>query len=245
MNLISIKEKRILDGLYTLENASVGELAKDAQINRTTLYPILEDLLKRGLITKSNIEGRASYQPISVADFHLWLKNEERKGKKEIDNYKKWIGNKKYRSGPALLSDFRYYEGEEGVKNLYADTWRNNKGKIIYAITDYHGAYDTLGDFFIHDYFPQRIRHEVKVKNLIPESPEGKRDLKHAKKLLREVRFLEIFEDLDIEINIYDNKVAIAAFDKKLPSGVLIKNQKIAEAMKKIFNHLWKITKRI
>ena len=53
------------------------------------------------------------------------------------------------------------------------------------------------------------------------------------------VKFIDIFEDLGIEVNIYDDKVSIVAYDKKLPSGVLIKNAKISEAMRKIFQYLW------
>jgi hypothetical protein len=96
-----------------------------------------------------------------------------------------------------------------------------------------------MGDFFNNEYFSDRVARGVRVKNLVPESAVGRSELKHRKALLREVKFIDIFEDLGIEVNIYDDKVSIVAYDKKLPSGVLVKNAKIAEAMRKIFEYLW------
>lgn len=242
--LLNEKEQKVLAGLYRLNSATIGELAKETAINRTSLYPILEKLLQRGLISKLNIEDRIVYQAVSFADFKKWLEREKENTKKMADNLTNWLKFLEKKSGPALLSDFRYFEGVEGIKNLYADSWRDNKDKIIFCITDYKAAYETLGNFFRNEYFPNRINHGIKVKNLIPESKIGRADLKLRKKLLREVKFIDIFEDLGIEVNIYDDKVSIIAYDKVLPSGVLVKNVKISEAMKKIFHYLWDTSKK-
>ena len=58
--------------------------------------------------------------------------------------------------------------------------------------------------------------------------------------MLREMKFINLFRDLNIEINIYGDKVSIVAFDEKKPTGVLIKNKKISLAMKEIFEYLWR-----
>lgn len=241
--ILSLKEKSILSALYRLGDASVQDIAKETLINRTTLYPILNKLLQKGLISKISIEGKNLYRVIGADDFKKWLERQKKKTEKKFSQLNHWLALTEKKKKPILLSDFRYFEGKEGVKNLYADTWRNNEGKIIYAITDYHAAYKTMGNFFRQEYFPARINHNVKVKNIIPESYEGRRDLKLAKKLLRQVKFIKLFENLEIELNIYDDKVAIVAFDKKLPSGVLIKNEKIATALKNIFEYIWKFSK--
>ena len=241
--ILSLKEKNILSALYRLGDASVQEIAKETLINRTTLYPILNKLLQRGLISKISIESKTLYRVIGANDFKQWLSRQKKKTEKNFVQLNHWLELTEKKKKPTLLSDFRYFEGKEGIKNLYADTWRNNEEKIIYAITDYHTAYKTMGNFFRKEYFPARVSHRVRVKNIIPESYEGRRDLKLAKKLLRQVKFIKLFENLEIELNIYDDKVAIAAFDKKLPSGVLIKNEKIATALKNIFEYIWRNSK--
>lgn len=243
MNAINQTEKKILASLYKLERGSVVELAKDTLINRTTLYPILEKLIEKGLVSKIKLEGGTRFQPISKEEFRLWSERKEKELKEKNQEVLDWIGSQSKGEKISLISDVRYFEGEEGVKNLYADSWRNNAGKIIYAITDYKNAYRTLGDFFRNEYFPQRIKRGVQVKNLLPKSKEGAKDFKERKKFLRDMKFIELFQDLNIEINIYDSKVSIVAFDEKNPTGVLIKNEKIAEAIKNIFEYLWKSVK--
>ena len=58
--------------------------------------------------------------------------------------------------------------------------------------------------------------------------------------MIREMKFVKLFENLGIEINIYASKVSIVTFNEKNPSGVLIKNDLIAKAFKNIFEYLWK-----
>jgi hypothetical protein len=72
---------------------------------------------------------------------------------------------------------------------------------------------------------------------------ECRNAVKISKQYLREAKLAKgLFENLGIEINIYDNKLAIAAYNKQKPCGVIIENEKIASAMKNIFEHLWKLT---
>jgi sugar-specific transcriptional regulator TrmB len=236
-------EKKVLASLYSLEDGAVNRIAKDTLINRTTLYPILEKLAEKGLVSKIKIEGKIRFQPIAKEEFFLWAERKEKELKENNKELLNWINHQSENKKISLASEIKYFEGLEGVKSLYADTWRENREKVIYAITDYKSANENMGYFFQKDYFPTRIRHGVWVKTLIPESVEGRRDLKTAKEMLREMKFIKLFKDLNIEINIYNDKMAIVAFDKKNPSGVIIKNEKIAEAMKNIFEYLWKRTK--
>jgi sugar-specific transcriptional regulator TrmB len=239
-NIIKQKEKRVLLGLYKLKSASAQNLAKITLINRTTLYPILEKLITKGLVTKIQTEGKIVFRPITPEEFKTWAVRKEEELKKENNELHGWIVSREKRDDTSLVSDIKFYEGMEGVKNLYHDSWRDNVEKQIYAITDYQAGYDTMGDFFREEYFPQRIRHGVRVKNLLPKSSAGEQDEKEAGKFLREMKFINIFKDLNIEINIYGQKIFFVSFDPKNPTGILIKNQKIASAMKNIFEYLWK-----
>jgi sugar-specific transcriptional regulator TrmB len=245
MNL-NEREKIILQALYKEENRPVGinELSKETLINRTTLYPMLEKLVSKGLVSYFVFEGKKVFQSISIEELKDLLTRKEKEFKKNSENILSWAQSVKSVKNNSLLSNIKYFEGFDGVKNLYSDSWRENKGKMIYAITDYKSAYECMKDFFKEDYFKARVKHGVRVKNLLPESEEGKRDLNEAKDLLREMKFIKIFQDLNIEVNIYDSKLSIIAFDKSNPSGVLIKNEKIAEAFKNIFEYIWKKTNK-
>ncbi|MFA6171228.1 MAG: helix-turn-helix domain-containing protein [Patescibacteria group bacterium] len=242
-NYLNDNEKRVLSGLYKLEDCSIQKIAKETLINRTTLYPILEKLADKGLVSKIKVEGKIRFQPISKEEFALWAERKEKELKKNNRELLHWVGEQAKNKKASLFSEMKCFEGIEGIRSLYADTWRDNPKKLIYGITDYHSAYENLGEFFRQEYLPARIGHGVWIKNLIPESAEGRKELKDAKKMLREMKFIKLFKDLNIDVNIYGSKVSIVAYDKKNPSGVIIKNEKIAEAMKEIFSYLWKNAK--
>ena len=243
MELINPKEKKVLGVLYKLGDALISSIARETLINRTALYYTVDTLLQKGLITKIERDGKAFFQPIPLSALDDWTKRQIVTVSAEAGELHSWLLEQKGQL-PSLQSDTRYFEGLEGVKNLYADTWRDNADKIIYAITDYDRAYQALNDYLEHEYFPNRVDHGVRVKNLLPKTAvTGKRDIPRAKKLLREMRFINLFENLGIEINIYGSKLAIVAFDKVRPSGVIIKNEIIARAFKEIFEYLWKSVK--
>lgn len=233
------KERKIIFALYRLSEAGVGTISKETLINRTTLYPVLSKLLSKGLVSKITIEDKTLYKPLPLEDFKEWVKFKKAKDDTENTELLGWITEHKQKKQKTLLSDMSYFEGLEGVEKLYSDTWRNNQEKVIYCITDYKSARDTMGSYFLNTYLPQRVKHGVSVKNIIPKSEIGKQALENAKSLLREVRFVDLFENLEIEVNIYDDKLVIIAYDAEKPSGVLIKNERIATAMKKIFEYLW------
>lgn len=239
--ILSEKEKKVLASLYKLGASSVWELAKDNMINRTTIYPILERLIEKGLVSKIGNDNKDIFTAIAEDDLKEWIN--QREGKIKNENRQILELAKRQNKKTSLLSEVSYFEGLDGIRNLYADSWRNNQEKIIYCITDYESAYKNLGEYFEQEYFPARLKHGVKVRNLIPESKKGREKLKSSKEMLREMKFIKLFKDLDIEVNIYDSKTSIVAFDKQKPSGVIIKNEKIAEAMKNIFEYLWKTAK--
>lgn len=238
MSLLNEKEKRVLGALNKLGEVPVSKIAIETLVNRTALYHTIEGLIVKGLVSRVIKNKVAYFRSISIGEYDEWAERKVKSVSEEALEIKNWLSAQK--SGHiSLFSDVRYFEGEEGVKNLYADTWRDNEEKIIYAITDYAKAYQTMGDFFQKKYFPDRIAHGVKVKNLLPESTYGKRDLKNSKAMLREMRFIDLFKNLGIEINVYGSKIALVTFDQVKPSGVIIKNETMAQAFKRIFDYLW------
>lgn len=239
------REQRVFSGLLRSGPVSIADLAKMTLINRTTLYPILEKLLEKGLVTKLQVDEVTIFRAISLQELAEWTTRKEQESKAASGDLLSWAQSQSQEPQTSLRTEIKYFQGLEGVMNLYDDTWRDNQDKMIYALTDYEQAYKVVGDAFLRDgYFQRRVRHGVRVQSLLPESPIGRKELKIAKQLLREMRFIDLFEDLGIEINVYDNKVAIFAFDPTHPSGVLIQNELISKAFKQIFQYLWKSAKK-
>jgi len=239
--LISEKERVVFEALASFGPSAVSQIAKDTSLNRTALYHTLKLLEEKGLVFEIKKNDTTLFQSISEEEFEIWAK---RKIKSLEDESQKLVGMFKKKKHPVLHSGIRYFEGKEAVKKLYGETWRENNEKQILAITDYQKAYETMGEFFVEDYFPYRVKAGVSVESLLPMDKYGKRDKTREKELLREMRFSDVFKDLGIEINIFDDKLAIVAFDKKEPMGMILKNKIISDAFRKIFAHLWQNSKK-
>ncbi len=243
MELVTKKGERVLGALYKLGDSPIRKIASETLINRTALYYTMDELLKKGLVTKIKKDSGSYFQAISPTEYKTWAKRQVDSLSEQAERLEETLQRVRNES-PTLHSDVRYFEGAEGVKNLYADTWRDNEEKIIYAITDYDKAYKVLGDFFENEYFSDRVRHGVKVKSLLSKSKSGLRDISRSEKLLRDMRFLDVFKNLGIEINVYGDKLSIVTFDDKEPSGIMIKNEIIAKAFKSLFTYIWDTAKK-
>lgn len=238
---MSEKEKVVFEALASFGPSAVSQIAKDTSLNRTALYHTLDLLQEKGLVSEIKKNDTTLFQSISEEEFVIWAKNRIKSLEDDATKFTQAFKKKKH---PMLHSGIRYFEGKEAVKKLYGETWRENKEKHLLAITDYQKAYETMNEFFDEDYFPYRVKAGVTVESLLPMDKYGKRDKARAKELLRDMRFSDVFRDLGIEINIFDDKLAIVAFDKKEPMGMILKNKIISDAFRKIFAHLWQNSRK-
>jgi sugar-specific transcriptional regulator TrmB len=239
--LIGEKERAVFEALVSFGPSAVSQIAKDTSLNRTALYHTLNLLEEKGLVFEIKKNDTTLFQSISEDEFVLWTKSKIKSLEEGANKLTQSFKKKKH---PVLHSGIRYFEGKEAVKKLYGETWRENNEKQILAITDYQKAYETLDGFFDEEYFPARVKAGVRVKSLLSLDAYGKRDKNRAEALLREMRVSPVFKDLGIEINIFDDKLAIVAFDNKEPMGMILKNKIISDAFRKIFTHLWQNSKK-
>lgn len=242
--MLTDKERRVLESLFRTGQSTVNEISKDTLINRTALYHTLNSLTKKGVITQFEKEKISHYQPISIEQYEYWVKGNLKKIQESSTADLKKFKSVQNKNKLNLYADVKYFEGIEGMKNMYSDTIYNNKEKVLYAITDYEKGYAENGDWFDNEYLPERVRNKVKVRSILADTPTGRNYVKSAKELLRDMCFVDIFKDLGIEICLYDSKIAIIAFDKKHPLGLIIQNEIMANAFKQIFNYIWKTGKR-
>lgn len=245
MAYLKTKQKNILAALYKTGGNTVTQLAKETLINRTTLYPILEKLITKGLVSKTQMEGRTYYKAISPQDFKRWVKRKKQKANNKFSELEDWIQKQEKGSG-SLISEVAYFEGVDGVASFFNDTWRDNPQKIIYGFSDYEKALSSpLTEFFINDYLPARTRKNITFRGVINSSLKAKKDLPIFKTRLQDLKFLEGLENLGVEINIYNNKLGIIDYSNEKPSAVMIKNEKIAKAFKHLFDYVWRKGKKI
>jgi len=219
-------------GLTTVQN-----IAKKAQLKRSTVYEILEDLIKQNLITVIP-KGKKRYflaaEPAHLTELISQKQETLANILPELEALSKVS---------PVKPKIRFYEGEEGIKVVYADTLK--EGKEILAFTAVGVGYKSpVIDYLTKQYVQQRATKKIQAKVIAPDSPLAK---EYQKRDSHESRQTKLIPEKDypfsIEINIYGNKVALISYKPNELMAVIIESKEIAKTMGLIHKFFWKNVK--
>jgi len=237
----SEKEADVYLALLALGRGTVSQIARKAGINRTTGYDILGTLVGMHIVRISGREPKQEYvaeSPDTILDaMKERMKEEDRRFSKaqEIVPQLKSVHNVKNR--PKV----RFYEGKEGLRQVYEDTLTACEPIRAYATMD--DMHPALPGYF-PKYYKRRAEKGIAIRGIIPKTKMSVEREKKNKEELRETALIPADRFyFSPEINIYDNKVMIASWREKL--GIIIESEEIADAMKKIYELAWVEAKRL
>lgn len=213
-----------------LGEATMQALARKSGVNRSTIYTFIDELKDRGFILEAQKSKRRMYS--AVHPEHLVGMQKARLT--ELQNVL-----------PELLAVYntsakkprvRFYEGIQGLREVYADMLRERK-EIV--------AYEDLSNLtpevrkHLFEWFPgERARKDILIKTISRDNPFTREFVKRNRGLLRETKFVA-GQEFRTDINIYGDKVALIDLQGNPPSAVLIENRNLAETMRVVWQQLW------
>lgn len=219
--------------LATLElgGSNVIEISRKSGVKRTTAYDILLDLIKEGLVSET-IKGKKRF--FIGEDPEKILKEIKRKETffSEILPELKTIHN--IGGGRPKI---RYYEGTQGLKDVYADTLNYTGEMLAFASED---VLKTLGKDWAEDYLKKRVKKQLHVRAIMKGSETIKKDFfVRDQEQLRTSKLVDPQKyPFSIEINIYGHG-KVAMMSSKELTGVIIESQEIFNTLKMIFQLCW------
>lgn len=232
---LGLTDKEAKVYLACTENGTcvVSEIGKASGINRVTTYDILEKLKDKGLVsfyTKKKIRYFTSIDP------EILLEEFERK----TNDLRGSLPKFKSLTGAISHPRVRYFEGLEGIKNIYADTLTSST-----EILNYSNSYEIRKQWPNYDkeYVEKRAKKKIFLRGICPDDKAGELVHKEDKKYHRKMRLISSGQfDFTNEINIYDDKVSIISFKDEL-IGMIIESIEIANSQRAIFEMCWQFAK--
>ena len=239
--ILSEKEAAVYFALLELGKSTVSRIARSANINRTTGYDILDRLVRLGLASVSGKEPKQEYVAESPDNLEKLLESRIAKSREKLKKAKDLIPQLKSMHNVQERPKVRFYEGTEGLKQVYEDTLTSREPIKAYAnVEDMHNA---LPGYF-PEYYKRRTRAGIFIHAVLPANAAGIDRASKDKDEARETALVPADQYFfSPEINIYDNKIMIASWREKL--GIIIESNEIAEAMKRIFKLAWTEAKRL
>lgn len=231
---LGLKDKKAEVYLAALElgSATVIEISRKADIKRTTCYDILVDLIKMGLISETS-KGKKRF--FIGEDPEKILNDLEGKEKlfSEILPQLKSIYNIK-----GVKPKIRFYEGKEGLKEVYADTLKYAGEILAFASED---VVRVLGEEWAMDYLKKRVKKNIHVRAVLPKTEYVSNVVQKDRELLRISKLINPEKyPFSIEINIYGHK-KVALMSSREQIGIIIEGDEIYKTMKFIFELAWDI----
>ncbi|MBY0110889.1 hypothetical protein K2Y00_02710 [Patescibacteria group bacterium] len=238
---LSLKEANVYIALLELGRSTVSKVSREANINRTTGYDVLSSLAGKGLVSISGKEPRQEYVAESPTSLLALLDKRLKETQDDIDKARSLVPELTALHRVGSRPQIRFYEGIEGLKQVYEDTLTATMP--IYAYAAYEDMHGTLGDYF-PKYYERRAEKGILARGIVPETPLTLERMKKNKEEMREAAVIPKDKfDISPDIEIYDNKVMIASWREKL--GIIIESAEIAHAMKKIYELAWEEAKRL
>lgn len=237
---LSANEANIYITLLTLGPNPVSTIAKKTELNRSSCYDILKRLMHKGFLHQTN-KGNITYFGATEPKIVLQqLFNKKDNLEHRIENLRQSLAQLEqlqyeHLQKPSVV----FFEGEAGILNIMEDTLSSSETIRAYASLSELTA--LLPNYF-PQYYKRRTNKGIFVQAIYPANKESYSHKLRDSVENRESRLIPPEFDFNLDILIYDNKVAITSLKEKF--GLLIKSESMANAQKKIFDIIWTGTKQ-
>lgn len=237
----SEKEATVYVALLELGHGTVAEIARKAGINRTTGYDILDSLASKKVVSVTGKEPKQEFAAEPPGAVIGYLRREAELARERIAKAEALVPQLRSVHATQNRPKIKFYEGTDGLKQVYEDTLTSTESIRAYANAD--DVHKGIPNYF-PNYFKRRAEKGISIRAIFPMNPAGIARAAFDKEEKREVAFVPADTYyFSPEINIYDNKIMIASWKEKL--GISIESAEIADAMKKIFELAWAEAKRL
>jgi sugar-specific transcriptional regulator TrmB len=228
---LSEKEAAVYLSLLSVDSASVIELSKSTDINRTTLYPILDDLIAKKLVVEIKHDKKVRFQAEPPERIETYVQNR----KNQLEEQEKVLED--------IIPQMRGFSRQTGEKPI-VKIYEGHDG-ILDALTDYYEFHDKDEEAYlvysrdlIEASFSKKELDAIKNKrvdkkiivNAIYSNSTGDYITELSPKQLRvDAEKYPILCD----ISIHADRVRFITLKRNL-SAILIKNKDIAETLESL-----------
>jgi len=230
------KEIDVFLKVLALGSQPASSIARICELPRNTVRGILDNLVKRGLMVRTQRANTQYYATEQKENLKKTLLRRKQRMEEELetqmallDEYGDELSKRHWaKSRPRIT----FYEGEAGLEKVYEDTLTSKNG--FKSRGSFDANKDAMPEYF-KGYYKRRAKKHIPMKSIHPDTPLAREHHRNDKDELRESMLVPTDRfDLTPEIQVYDNKVNIVSWKEKL--GIIIESQEIADAVGAIFN---------
>jgi len=229
---LSEKEAHVYTTMLSLGNATVLEISRKAEINRTTIYPLIESLRVKGLINIAyeGLKRRFVANDPQVLK-QLWEK-QTFAAEKNIDQLQNMYGKGKQQT------NIEIYEGLTALKAVYESLVRDIQTGEDYCIISNPEEWMAADEAYFLNFTKRRAQRNINIRLLLEDTSLSDFYIKNQKRMNMQVKILPKSISFETNMVITPQKMLIHQITKPV-SGIVIYNQSTIKMQMQIFDVLW------
>lgn len=234
---LNAREAEVYLAALKLGTQDIATLSKETKLAAFDVSVILTNLLDRGFVSKFSRE-KDFFTPQEPEVLVNILENGKMKLEANILNFKKHLDYFQDYMNPSFTKpEIAFYEGAEGIVAAYEDTLSSKTEILAFASID---DTETILPEYVSKYYKRRKTAKIPIRAIFPDTKMARARQKKDVEELRESRLLpKSVLNIEIEINVYDDKVAYFSIPEKL--AIIVKSRLIAASMREMFGLCWKV----
>ncbi len=236
---LSLNEINIYLLLLSVWQSPASSIANRTKIKRVTVYAVLDTLKEKWLITwinKNNIKFFSALDPEKLIELFNKKINQEKIKLSVAEKMLPYL--QEIRWTTVNKPKVSFFEWTQWVLTVFWETLQA-KWEIKAFITTKNISEELL-KYLNTTYAKLRKKHWIFSKVIAPETSFTKEYQKKDNKEFRKTKLIpKNVLAVDIEIDIFDDKVAFLGIKKEDEIWVLIQNESIANTMRNIFDAVW------
>ena len=216
----------------SLGPATVNDIAKHSGVKRTTVYPVIESLKRKGIMN-TEVKGlKKSYVAESPEKLEGIIEQKKDRLKSMIPEL---TAIQNLKSNESFI---KYYEGIEGVKTVYDSILDDLKPGDEYLIISDMERFLKMDRPYFTNFIERRAKLNLKVKTIIQDTADAQYYKKIERNTNQQIKILDKSADFTANLVILPNKVVITQIVEPIIC-ILIENKSIVELQRKEFNIIW------
>ncbi len=231
---LSDHEIGVYTGLLKTRGSSASELAKETGLKRTTVYPILENLIEKGIVSSYKKGSKAFFAPLAPNKLVSLYEHRLESLTNLVPVLEKLQGTQAKAYGVRFIQTKREFES---FYNEILDDYRDRS----YYIIGNANAFINPDPDFILEFRKKRALRNIRTKLLLSHDSKlatGQDD----PSLIREFKYLPEKYQFKSTIDIYDDKLLIIGPEVKA-LAVVIAIPPMVDVFRSNFEVLWENTK--
>lgn len=237
-------EIRVYIGLFELGETTAGPISTQSGITYGKVYPILDKLISKGLVSHSIKRGMKHFCATNPDSLLELVDKQVRQLSEERVNIKELIPSLKAKSKAFDSAQYcRVFEGFKGLRSLFQELFESNEEPSEICVLGINDLFDQPGFVsFLRFYHDLRHQNRISLRLILNPTKTNHNEEKECRETGQfddkdKTKFIEtsfplgifIFKDHVIHI-ISDN---VTAFD--------MKSTQAGERFRNFFNSLWRM----